>query len=201
MNNMLATLSLIACVGLASCTNSEASLHASANDDHKASAPPSLTIHSAVSVADGEIAKTAPVTAPKPTQADAPSEDDLHREQVVGIWKQNESGIRWLNVREDGTATMFIDPAGSWAAKAIIGDGLTIQIEWSIDDGRVQMKSVSGAPSSTFKAVSALYGTDRNRGIARLDDEKFVMLDDSDGSKSEWTRVAKSESLPKAIVD
>jgi hypothetical protein len=141
-----------------------------------------------------------PVVAPRPAE-DLPGEDDLQRKQVVGVWKQYESGIRWLKVRDDGTATMFVDPGDSWTAKALIGDGLTIQIEWSINDGRVLMRSLSGEPASAFKAVSALYGTDRDRKIARLDDEKFVMLDDSDGSKSEWTRVAKSDALPKAITE
>ena len=96
---------------------------------------------------------------------------------------------------------MFIDPAGDWVAKAVIGDGLTMQIEWTIDDGRVLMKSISGEPSSAFKAVSTLYGTDRNRAISQLDDERFVLLDESDGSESEWTRVAKNEPLPKAMAN
>ncbi len=151
-------------------------------------------------VAEG-IPATAPVGPAKTDKIDAPSEDDLHREQVVGVWKQFETGVRWLKVRDDGTATMFIDPAGDWVAKAVIGDGLTMQIEWTIDDGRVLMKSISGEPSSAFKAVSTLYGTDRNRAISQLDDERFVLLDESDGSMSEWTRVGENEPLPNAIAD
>jgi hypothetical protein len=202
MNRTLATLFLFASVGLASCTDSTAAPHPSAGDDQQQQlTPPSLAIRPTPSrVAEG-IPATAPVIAKTTDEDDAPSEDDHYREQVVGIWKQFESGVRWLKVRENGTATMFIDPAGDWVAKAVIGDGLTMQIEWTINDGRVLMKSISGEPSTAFKAVSTLYGTDRDRAIARLDDEKFVLLDDSDGSKSEWTRVGMSESLPKAIVE
>jgi hypothetical protein len=200
MHSTLATLSLVASVvGLASCTNSTAAPHVSAHDDQDRTAPPSLAIRAKVTTAKAPASVAEVIAGPKPVAA-TPSEDDLHRERVVGVWKQYESGVRWLKVRDDGTATMFVDPAGSWAAKAIIGDGLTIQIEWSIEDGRALMKSVSGEPSSTFKAVSTLYGTDRNRAIVQLDDEKFVMLDDSDGSTSEWTRVADA-SLPRAIAE
>jgi hypothetical protein len=200
MNRAIASLSLIASIGLASCTNSTAGPDASARADRQQLASPTLAIRPSGSNGEAATPTTAPIIAPRPAD-DLPGEDDLQREQVVGVWKQFESGIRWLKVRDDGTATMFVDPGESWTAKALIGDGLTIQIEWSINDGRVLMRSISGEPASAFKAVSALYGTDRNREIARLDDEKFVMLDNSDGSKSEWTRVVESETLPKAIVE
>jgi hypothetical protein len=126
-----------------------------------------------------------------------PTPDDLHRERLVGVWKQHETGVRWLRVRPDGTGRMFIDP--DWIAKAVIGSGLTMEIEWSVADGRARMKSVSGTPSAAFKAVSTLYGRDRDRPIVALTDEKFVMLDESDGSTSEWTRVPPNEPLPKAL--
>lgn len=202
MHRTLAVFSLLAAVGLASCSNSTVGPGTSAGEDQQQQlTPPSLAIRATPSrVAEG-IPTTAPVVARKTDEDDAPSEDDLHRKQIVGIWKQFETGVRWLKVRDDGTATMFIDPAGDWVAKAVIGDGLTMQIEWTIDNGRVLMKSISGEPATAFKAVSTLYGTDRDRAIARLDDEKFVLLDDSDGSKSEWTRVGKSDSLPKAIAE
>lgn len=135
-----------------------------------------------------------PVVAPQP-EADP---DDELREKIVGTWKQNNTGVRWLKVRPDGTATMFIDP--DWIAKAVIGNGLTVQIEWSIKDGRVLMRSVSGEPSTTFKAVTTLYGSDRNRAIVELSDETFVMLDE-DGSLSKWTRVDTHPVMPKAIAN
>jgi hypothetical protein len=200
MNRALASLPLIASLGLASCTNSAAGPDAAAGHDREENTSPTLAIHSPATSTEKAAPTADPVVASKPHEAAPLGEDDLHRAQVVGVWKQCETGIRWLRVRDDGTATMFVDPGDSWTAKALIGDGLTIQIEWSINDGRVLMRSLSGEPASAFKAVSALYGTDRDRKIARLDDEKFVMLDDSDGSKSEWSRVGTNEELPKAIA-
>lgn len=134
-----------------------------------------------------------PVVAPRP-EVDP---DDEFRESIVGVWKQNNTGVRWLRVRPDGTATMFIDP--DWVAKAVIGNGLTIQIEWSIEDGHVMMRSVSGEPSTTFKAVTTLYGSDRNRMIAELTDRTFVMLDEEDGEKSVWERVIEEAKAPKTL--
>lgn len=135
----------------------------------------------------------APVVAPRPEN----DPDDVHRASIVGVWKQNNTGIRWLRVRPDGTATMFIDP--DWVAKAVIGSGLTIEIEWSVEDGHVMMRSLSGEPSTAFKAVTTLYGSDRNRKIAELSEKSFVMLDEEDGEESAWERVADEGKAPKQL--
>ena len=142
---------------------------------------------------DRPAAERPPVVAAKPEF----DPDDLHREKVVGVWKQNYTGVRWLSVRPDGTATMFIDP--DWTARLVIGDRLTIDVEWSIEDGYALMKSVGGRPESGFKAAIALFGRERNRKIAELTDDKFVLLDEQDGSRSEWTRVGPDEAVPKEI--
>lgn len=139
-------------------------------------------------------AANAPVIAPKPERD---PDDDL-RERAVGVWKQHYTGVRWLSIRPDGTATMFIDP--DWIAKAIIGEALTVQVEWSIDDGQALMKSVSGEPKSAFDAANSLFGSERTRKVAELTDEKFVLLDEEDGSRSEWTRVGPAETLPAALT-
>jgi hypothetical protein len=197
MKKTLTAFAMLACVGLASCADRLTSPARSAKARTQPTSLATISDH-------GLPAAGTPVVAPRPSdeaskKQAAPTQDELQRAQAVGVWKQNESGVRWLRIRPDGTATMFVDPAGNWAAQAIIGDGLTIQIEWSIADGRAIMKSISGEPSTTFKAVTALYGADRDRAIEQLDDRKFVMLDDSDGSKSEWTRVGSDVSLPTAV--
>jgi hypothetical protein len=140
-------------------------------------------------------AELVPVVAPKP-QIDP---DDERRAKLVGLWKQNYTGTRWLRIRPDGTATMFIDP--DWTAKLVIGDHLTMQIEWVVKDGRALFKSVSGEPESAFKAVNTLFGRDRNRPITELTDERFVLRDEEDGSKSEWTRVGPEEKTPAAVAE
>ncbi|MDQ3332063.1 MAG: hypothetical protein M3552_15650 [Planctomycetota bacterium] len=180
----------LVCLALASCAEQSPPGHADA-PKAKSFGPPSLAIGADSSGSTDE--QYDPVVAPKP------SRNDVHRELAVGVWQQEETGVRWLRVRPDGTATMFIDP--DWIAKAVIGNGLTVQIEWTIADGRVLMKSISGEPSTTFKAVSTIYGTDRDRAIERLDAESFIMLDDSDGSKSEWERVKPGAPLPKEIAE
>lgn len=139
------------------------------------------------------VADIPPVAAEKPER----DPDDLYRENVVGVWKQDYTGVRWLSVRPDGTATMFIDP--DWTARLVIGDRLTIDVEWLIEDGKALMKSVGGRPEAGFKAAIALFGVERNRKIAELTDRKFVMLDEADGSTSEWTRVGPGEAVPKEL--
>ncbi len=92
---------------------------------------------------------------------------------------------------------MFIDP--DWVAKAIIGDSLIIEIEWTIEDGRALMNSISGRPNTAFKAVSKLFGTARDQPIIQLDDNALVLRNESEDSLSEWSRVDSAVPLPKAI--
>lgn len=131
-------------------------------------------------------------------KAKAEKPDARHRQQIVGVWKQNNTGTRWLRIRPDGTATMFIDP--DWVAKAIIGNSLIIEIEWAIEDGRALMNSVSGRPNSAFQAVSKLFGTQRDQPIVQLDDDALVLRDEAEDSLSEWSRVDNAATLPKAIA-
>jgi len=143
--------------------------------------------------AERPVAERPPVAAAKPER----DPDDVHRDRVVGVWKQNYTGVRWLSVKPDGTATMFIDP--DWTAKLLIGDRLTIDVEWSIEDGHALMKSVGGRPEAGFKAAMELFGSERNRKIAELTEDKFVLLDEEDGSRSEWSRIGPNEAAPKEI--
>lgn len=144
-----------------------------------------------------EPTQPAQATAAGPQESEANKADTRHRERIVGVWKQNNTGIRWLRVRPDGTATMFIDP--DWVAKAIIGDSLIIEIEWTIEDGRALMNSISGRPNTAFKAVSKLFGTARDQPIIQLDDNALVLRNESEDSLSEWSRVDSAVPLPKAI--
>jgi hypothetical protein len=131
---------------------------------------------------------------PVATQQPESDQDATYREKLVGTWKQYETGVRWLTVRPDGTATMVVDP--DWVAKAVIGSRLTVEIEWTVEEGRALFRSVSGKPETAFQAVCTLYGRDRNRPIVEMTEEKFVLLDESDGSRSEWTRIKKGETAP-----
>ena len=144
-----------------------------------------------------EPTQTAQATDPGPEKSEANKADTRHSEQIVGVWKPNNTGTRWLRVRPDGTATMFIDP--DWVAKAIIGNSLVIEIEWTIEDGRALMNSISGRPSTAFKAVSKLFGTARDQPIVQLDDNALVLRNESEDSLSEWSRVDSTVALPKAI--
>ena len=149
---------------------------------------------------------------PVPVQADKPSEiseiseitpqppdlDARYRRAIVGVWKQSNTGTRWLRIRPDGTGTMYIDP--DWIAQTIIGDSLTMRIEWSIEDGRAMMNSISGKPETAFDAVTTLFGRERNQKIVELNEELFVLRDNEDGSLSKWTRVPDDADIPTPIA-
>ena len=130
-------------------------------------------------------------------QAQRQALEAAQRAAIVGVWTQQKTGTRWLRVRADGTATMVVQP--DWTARLVIGEKLRVRIEWTCIDGRVLFKSVSGEPESAFKAVTALYGQDRDRALVSLSDTQFVLRDDEDDSLSEWNRVPATTKLPAGL--
>lgn len=145
-----------------------------------------------------------PVQAPKPAEharnaATTASADNSPRQAILGVWKQDKTGTRWLRFRPDGTGTMFIEP--NWVAKRVIGDSLTMHIKWHInDDGHAVMTSTSGTPEGAYQAVTNLYGDERVRTIVTLNDNQLVFRDEEDDSLSKWQRPDPNEKPPKAIA-
>jgi hypothetical protein len=188
----------LVCIPLLWPKQEAAGLKGSRNEAHPAAAPQEVTTPIAADVA--VTADESAATAERPSEgahsepagpADhesvpAAGEDDAHRRTAVGTWTQYDRGPRTLTLREDGTGTMLVEPAGAWAY--LIGAKVTMQIEWKVEKGRAIMNSISGQPETAFKAITQLFGKERDREIVELTAEKLVLLDNEDGSKSEWTR-------------
>ena len=142
-----------------------------------------------------------PLEAPRPgfdASQPAPVDPDQRaREQALGLWRQYETGTRYLSIQADGTATMLIE--ADWKAALLIGSRLTVEINWTIDDGLLTFHSVSGKPQSGFDALTTLYGRDRVRRLETISKDLLVMVDPETGKKSEYTRLGPTDKIPPEL--
>ncbi|MGH7201222.1 MAG: hypothetical protein ACREJB_11505 [Planctomycetaceae bacterium] len=127
---------------------------------------------------------------PLPTTGAAADPDEQRmRTQLAGTWTQYNFGKRRLTIRDDGTATMTVEPEGVWAF--LIAEKVTVQIEWELDGDVASLRSVSGEPEKGFNVICEMFGRERIRKVADLSEKRLKFLDEEDGSESEWTRVTE----------
>jgi hypothetical protein len=117
-------------------------------------------------------------------------ESDLDK-LIVGSWEQINHGKRFLEVLQDGTATMNVNLEGAWAL--VVGEKLEFQIEWTIEKERLLFKMTGGKPEGSLKLISSLYGDERNHRIESLTDEQMILIDEKDNSRDTWKRVASAK--------
>lgn len=141
-------------------------------------------------------------SAVKPAEAELPipsesapvvlTEDDRMRAAMLGTWTREYSGRWTMTIRDDGTGVMTAVPDRVWAL--IVGPKITIDMTWSVVDGRVIFDSIKGDPESSFKVVMKIWKAHQDRKLIEVNDEQLVYLSDDGKSHSKWTRVVeKSE--------
>lgn len=119
-----------------------------------------------------------------------PSDDEL-RKQVIGTWQDNYKGKRVLTVREDGTATMVVEPSGFGA---LFAAKMTFEMNWSIEDGRLKKKTTGGKPETKVNLILKTMGDRVDEPILELTDERLLLLDKDGETKYDWKRVKEPES-------
>ena len=105
----------------------------------------------------------------------------------VGTWTSESDGERILTIRGDGTATMIYRP--SQLKQLILGEKVTIEIAWKIEDHTVIFNSISGAPDTSFKTITALYGRKMERKLLQISATAFTVQDLEDNHETEWERI------------
>jgi hypothetical protein len=108
------------------------------------------------------------------------------RAKVVGNWEDDYQGKRHLTVHEDGTGTMVVDLDG--ISKKLFAARLTFDLEWSVADGQVVMKTLGGEPKSKVQLVLKLYGNEAVYKILELTDDRFLLLDADGKTRYDWRR-------------
>jgi hypothetical protein len=112
--------------------------------------------------------------------------DERRRRAITGNWHDEYHGKRHLTVRDDGTGTMVVEPDG--IGKKLFAAKLTFEIEWSIADGRVTMKTLGGEPKSKVQLILKIYGQEAEFTILEMNDARMLLLDADGKTRYDWRR-------------
>jgi hypothetical protein len=113
--------------------------------------------------------------------------DERQRQLVVGRWQDEYRGKRYLTIRNDGTATMVVEPDG--IGKKLFAERLSFEIEWTFSDGRIVMTMTSGEPKSKTSLVMKLYGSRAEYSLLNLDEQQLLLLDGDGATRYDWRRI------------
>lgn len=109
--------------------------------------------------------------------------------RLVGRWEQTKSTSRQiLTIEENGKATMIVEPQGLWTA--VLGDRVTINIEWSLNQGKLTLRTVGGSPESKVDYINQLWGEEFVREIHSIENKMFTLRDDSGEVNQKWIRTS-----------
>jgi len=123
--------------------------------------------------------------------AELPGAQDANarcRAKAIGEWEDDYQGKRHLTVNEDGSGTMVVELDG--IGKKLFAAKLSFELEWSVSDGRIAMKTLGGEPKSKVQMVLKLYGNEADYKILELTDERMLLLDGDGKTKYDWRRPA-----------
>ena len=113
--------------------------------------------------------------------------DQRFKSLLVGNWTQDHFGKRTLMVREDGTASMVIEPSAVWALA--FGNRIDLTMFWSVKDGHLDYGVSSGIPEDKVKMAAQSWGDHWVERIVDLTDERLDLLSEDGSSHSIWQRV------------
>tara|TARA_R110002111_G_scaffold100976_2_gene156414 strand:+ start:27320 stop:27919 length:600 start_codon:yes stop_codon:yes gene_type:complete len=109
--------------------------------------------------------------------------------RLVGKWEQTKSTSRQiLTIDENGTATMVIEPQGIWTA--VLGKKVTVNIEWSLNAGKLTLRTVGGSPENKLQYINQLWGSEFVREIHTIEDKMFTLRDNKGDVSQKWIRTA-----------
>jgi hypothetical protein len=117
--------------------------------------------------------------------------DDSVESRLTGEWEDDYQGKRHLTVASDGTGTMVVDLDG--IGKKLFAARMSFDMDWSVADGHVTMKTLGGEPKSKVQLVLKLYGNEARYKILELTPERMLLLDPDGKTKYDWRRPGASQ--------
>jgi hypothetical protein len=114
------------------------------------------------------------------------------RAVIAGEWEDEYQGKRHLTVSGDGTGKMVVDLEG--IAKKVFAARLSFDIEWTLADGTITMKTLGGEPKSKTNMVLKLYGNEAQYKILELTADRMLLLDGDGKTQYDWHRPGTSAS-------
>lgn len=114
--------------------------------------------------------------------------DERCRALILGEWHDAYQGKRQLTVRDDGTATMVVEPDG--IGKTLFAAKLTFEIQWTLADGHVTLTMLDGEPKSKVQLILKLYGQEAEYKILDFNEKQMLLLDPDGTTRYDWQRPA-----------
>lgn len=109
--------------------------------------------------------------------------------KLVGKWEQTKSTRKQiLTIKENGTATMVIEPQGIW--KTMLGNSITVNIKWSLNAARLTLRTVGGSPENKVEYINQVWGSEFVREINSIEDKMFTLRDDTGDVSQKWIRTS-----------
>ena len=127
-----------------------------------------------------------PITPSSPRSPELEDPDASLKKLLLGSWEREFHGSWTMNIEDGGEGTLVIKPTGLWGT--LIGEKVLVNLDWSVNDGRAELVSVSGEPETAFAAAKLFFGDRRIRKIKVLTETRLVFIDEEDDSETEWTR-------------
>jgi hypothetical protein len=112
--------------------------------------------------------------------------DDEMRRRAIGVWTDTYRGERTMTLREDGTATMVVVPAG--LAATLFAERLQFEMTWDIQEGRIIKKTTGGEPADKVRVIVKALGDRVEEEIQELTRERLVLVDQNGTTTYQWTR-------------
>ncbi len=108
---------------------------------------------------------------------------------ILGRWRTNSDGGRVVVNRPDGTASM--DVTFDFVASLIYGQGMKLELTWTVNNGILGYTIQSGTPESTVKSITATYGAYASYHFQSISPDRMHLVRVIDPNESYvWTRVA-----------
>jgi hypothetical protein len=111
---------------------------------------------------------------------------------LLGVWQDDYKGKRVLTIRDDGTATMVVEPSGLSAR--LFAAKLTFEESWSIDDDHLTMKVTGGEPTTRVNLILKTMGDSTTQRILKLTKSRLRLLDEDGETEYDWRRVESSDA-------
>ena len=125
----------------------------------------------------------------KSTASPAPrqlSPDEKYRQLVVGTWQDEYQGKRTMELKADGTGTMIVELSGMKAA--LFAARLEFDMVWSISDGRLKKRTLSGRPERRVNMILKTMGDRVDEPILELTEDRLLLLDQDGSTRYDWRR-------------
>lgn len=115
--------------------------------------------------------------------------DEEYRKRILGTWQDNYQGKRTMTVRDDGTASMTVNPGG---LAALAGE-MTFEEEWKIENGRLNLHATGGEPRVRVNFILETMGKTVDYRILELTRERMLLEDNDGKTRFDWRRIDQFE--------